>query len=116
MDLHHLLLAGLPAHSGPPRSTDIVRPVTLVRFVPEGDMVGRRSSAKTFNVAARHGGIASRSGRDTDRVNYVRHSAVGAFPHVHHHRGCRLAYSASPEKRERALLALLNVLFSRHCR
>ena len=85
-------------------------------FVPEGDMVGRRSSAKTFNVAARHGGIASRSGRDTDRVNYVRHSAVGAFPHVHHHRGYRLAYSASPEKRERALLALLNVLFSRHCR
>jgi hypothetical protein len=74
------------------------------------------SSAKTFNVGARHGGIASRSGRDTDCVNFVGHSAVGAFPHVHYHRGYRLAYSASPEKRERALLALLNVLFSRHCR
>jgi hypothetical protein len=34
MDLHHLLLAGLPAHSGLPRSTDIARPARLVRFVP----------------------------------------------------------------------------------
>src|SRR5258706_16479452 len=34
MDLHHLLLAGLPAHSGLPRTTDIIRPVRLVRFVP----------------------------------------------------------------------------------
>src|SRR5438874_7422235 len=38
MDLHHLLLAGLPAHSGLPRSTDIVRPDQLVRFVPCADI------------------------------------------------------------------------------
>jgi hypothetical protein len=34
MDLHHLLLAGLPAHSGLPRTTDINRPARLVRLVP----------------------------------------------------------------------------------
>src|SRR5580704_7621157 len=34
MDLHHLLLAGLPAHSGLPRSTDIVRPPRHVGLVP----------------------------------------------------------------------------------
>ena len=34
MDLHHLLLAGLPAHSGLPRGTDIARAVRLVRLVP----------------------------------------------------------------------------------
>jgi hypothetical protein len=37
MDLHHLLLAGLPAHSALPRSTDIVRLTRLVRFVPTRD-------------------------------------------------------------------------------
>src|ERR1700730_4298316 len=34
MDLHHLLLAGLPAHSGLPRGTDIVRPLRHVGKVP----------------------------------------------------------------------------------
>jgi hypothetical protein len=34
MDLHHLLLAGFPAHSGLPQATDIVRPARLVRLVP----------------------------------------------------------------------------------
>ena len=37
MDLHHLLLAGLPAHSGLPRLADIVRSGRLVRFVPIPD-------------------------------------------------------------------------------
>jgi hypothetical protein len=32
----------LPITSGPPRSTDIVRPVTLVRFVPTCDIEGVR--------------------------------------------------------------------------
>src|SRR5271165_5474829 len=34
MDLHHLLLAGLPAHSGVPRSTDILGVRRLVSKVP----------------------------------------------------------------------------------
>ena len=89
-----------------------------VRLVPEADMVGPRRtlSVKTLDVGARHGGIASRGARDADRVDFVRHSAVRVFPHVHHHRGDRLAYPADPEKRERALLAPLNVLFSCHRR
>jgi hypothetical protein len=73
----------------------------------------RALSGKTLNVGARHGGIASSSGRDTDRVDCARHSAVRVLPHVRHHRGYRLVYPANPEKRERALLAPLNVLFSR---
>ena len=73
-----------------------------------------RFQLKTLNVGARHGGIASRSGKDADRVDFVRHSAVRVFAHVHHHRGDRLVYPAGPEKRERALLAPLNVLFSCH--
>ncbi len=76
----------------------------------------RTLSVKTLNVDARQGGIASRGGRDAERVDCVRHSAVRVFPHVHHHRGDRHAYPADPEKRERALLAPLNVLFSCHCR
>jgi hypothetical protein len=40
MDLHHLLLAGLPAHSGLPRSTDIIRPARHVRAVPGVDSGG----------------------------------------------------------------------------
>ena len=38
MDLHHLLLAGLPAHSGLPRSTDTVRPPEHFGFVPKSDI------------------------------------------------------------------------------
>jgi hypothetical protein len=34
MDLHHLLLAGLPAHSGLPLDTDIVRVGRHVSKVP----------------------------------------------------------------------------------
>ena len=34
MDLHHLLLAGLPAHSGLPLSTDILECRRHVRKVP----------------------------------------------------------------------------------
>ena len=74
----------------------------------------RTLSVKTLNVGARPGGIASRGGKDADRVDFVRHFTVRVFPHVHHHRGDRLAYPADPEKRERALLAPLNVLFSCH--
>jgi hypothetical protein len=37
MDLHHLLLAGLPAHSGLPRETDIVRVGRHVSKVPQAD-------------------------------------------------------------------------------
>ena len=40
MDLHHLLLAGLPAHSDLPRTTDIIRLTRLVRFVPQADIAG----------------------------------------------------------------------------
>jgi hypothetical protein len=76
----------------------------------------RTLSVKTLNVGARPGGIASRGGEDADRVDCVRHFAVRVLPHVHHHRGDRLAYPADPEKRERALLAPLNVLFSCHRR
>ena len=39
MDLHHLLLAGLPAHSALPPSTDIVRSARQVRFVPQPDIL-----------------------------------------------------------------------------
>ena len=83
----------------------------------EEDMVGLPSfQLKTLNVGPRHGSIASRGCKDADRVDFGRHSAVRVFPHVHHHRGDRLAYPAAPKKRERALLAPLNVLFSCHCR
>jgi hypothetical protein len=37
MDLHHLLLAGLPAHSGPPRLADILGVRRHVRKVPSPD-------------------------------------------------------------------------------
>jgi hypothetical protein len=76
----------------------------------------RTLSVKTLNVGAHHGGIASRGGKDGDRVDFVRHFAVRMFPHVHHHRGDRHTYPADPEKRERALLAPPNVLFSCHRR
>ena len=88
----------------------------LSRFQKRAWWACRALSVKTLNVGARHGGIASRNGTDTDRVDFARHSAVRAFPHVHHHRGYRLSYPANPEKRERALLAPLNVLSSHHCR
>jgi len=39
--LHHLLLAGLPAHSGLPQSTDIIRPAQLVRLVPLTEVAER---------------------------------------------------------------------------
>jgi hypothetical protein len=39
MDLHHLLLAGLPAHSGLPLETDIVRVGRHVSKVPEPDLI-----------------------------------------------------------------------------
>src|SRR5450631_1053690 len=35
MDLHHLLLAGLPAHSGLPPTSDIADSASHVGFVPE---------------------------------------------------------------------------------
>jgi hypothetical protein len=75
-----------------------------------------RFQLKPLNVGARRGSIVSRGCKDTDHVDFGRHSAVRVFPHVHHHRGDRLAYPADPEKRECALLATLNVLFSCHCR
>src|SRR6202521_1210794 len=51
MDLHHLLLAGLPAHSGLPRGTDIIRSARLVRFVPCVDGSG---SARAFFTVLQH--------------------------------------------------------------
>jgi hypothetical protein len=79
------------------------------------DLVALR---ETLDIRARQGGIAGRSGNDTYRVYLVRHFAVWAFPHVHHHRGNCIAYSAGREQRERALLALVNVLLllPRPCR
>ena len=73
----------------------------------------RLPSVKTLDVGARDNDIASRSGKDADRMDFVRHFAVRVFPHVHHHRGDCLAYPADIEERARALLAPLNVLFSR---
>ena len=73
----------------------------------------RLPSVKTLDVGARDNDIASRSSKDADRMDFVRHFAVRVFPHVHHHRGDRLAYPADIEERARALLAPLNVLFSR---
>src|ERR1039458_5288643 len=55
MDLHHLLPAGLPAHSGLPRSTDIIRPARLVRFVPETEVT--LTIAKTFANVLRTGAL-----------------------------------------------------------
>jgi hypothetical protein len=75
-------------HSDGECDCDEVQPSTT----SEADMVGLPNTvSQTLNVDTRHGGIASRSGRDTDRVDFVRHSVVRAFPHVHHHRGYRLA-------------------------
>jgi hypothetical protein len=85
-------------------------------FRSEEGRPAKRFQLKPLNVGARRDGIASRCRKDTDRVDFGRHSAVRVFPHVHHHRGDRLAYPADPEKRECALLATLNVLFSCHCR
>ena len=100
-----------------PPIADMCSATWHVCFVPEADIVpAERFQLKTLNVVARHSDIASRSGKDADRVDFVRHSTVRVFPHVHHHRGDRLVYPAAPEKRERALLASLNVLFSCHRR
>src|SRR5258705_2905530 len=101
-----------------PLRADIAQRSRHVRFVCQKRTwwACRTLSVKTLNVDARQGGIASRGGRDADRVDCVRHVAVRVFPHVHHHRGDRLAYPADPEKCERALLAPLNVLFSCHRR
>jgi hypothetical protein len=38
MDLHHLLLAGLPAHSALPLIADVRREDRQVRKVPTGDI------------------------------------------------------------------------------
>jgi hypothetical protein len=38
MDFHHLLLAGLPAHSALPPKADIAERDGDVRFVPKGDI------------------------------------------------------------------------------
>ena len=67
-----------------------------------------RCQLKPLNVGACHDGIAGRSGRDPDHVDFVRYSAVRMFPHVCHHRGDRLAYLTDPEKRARALLAIVS--------
>src|SRR5258708_25854685 len=101
------------------RDSEVWPAIAEARFVPARSGHGgpaERLQLKTLNVDARQGGIASRGGRDAERVDCVRHSAVRVFPHVHHHRGDRLAYPADVEKRERALLAPLNVLFSCRCR
>jgi hypothetical protein len=40
MDLHHLLLAGLPAHSALPLKADSDQTSSEVRFVPGGEIGG----------------------------------------------------------------------------
>ena len=52
MDLHHLLLAGLPAHSGPPLETDIVRAGRHVSKVPNAEVVPRAELASESGRAA----------------------------------------------------------------
>jgi hypothetical protein len=79
--------------SAPHPKADIPRQAVNVRFVPVSD---GPLSIKTLNVGARQSSIASGSGSDTDRVYFVRHSAVRAFTLVHHYRGYRLAYAANP--------------------
>src|SRR5258708_30012459 len=93
-----------------PLRTDIARCSRHIRFVCQKRTwwACRTLSVKTLNVDARQGGIASRGGRDADRVDFVRHSAVRLFPIVLHHRSDRLAFPADPVKPERQLLALRN--------
>src|SRR6202163_934967 len=61
MDLHHLLLAGLPAHSGLPRGTDIVRTVRLVRFVPKADQSATAHLSALLPAKQTSSGAASTS-------------------------------------------------------
>ena len=59
MDLHHLLLAGLPAHSALPRSTDIVRPARHVSNVPRAEVAVAAYSIKSLvrrDRTVRHSG------------------------------------------------------------
>jgi hypothetical protein len=58
MDLHHLLLAGLPAHSGLPLPTDVVRPAQLVRFVPTGDIPFGRLTQPVVGLVFRNLSLA----------------------------------------------------------
>src|ERR1700687_224017 len=57
MDLHHLLLAGLPAHSGLPLIADIARCSRHVAFVPLAD-VGRSYSITSSARARRLAGTS----------------------------------------------------------
>jgi hypothetical protein len=93
---HKQTFAPQKAMSALPPKADMCSAIGDVRFGPKADMVGRTLSVKTVNVGTRHGGIASRGGKDADHVDFVRYFAVRVFPHVYHHRGDRLAYPADP--------------------
>src|ERR1700738_4120981 len=47
----------LPAVSGLPRTTDIIRPTRLVRFVPIGDESSRRSARPSYPLADLNAGL-----------------------------------------------------------
>src|SRR6267142_1837118 len=49
MDLHHLLLAGLPAHSGLPRRTDILSIDGHVSKVPQAEVKRHAITCATLN-------------------------------------------------------------------
>jgi hypothetical protein len=101
MDLHHLLLAGLPAHSGQPRSRDIVRlprhvgsvpillqksfwgdgqifPGPLMRFA-RGDMRDHIVSHKSdYGTSYRRCGVLQRQSRL--KISFCEIFGVGRFP------------------------------------
>jgi hypothetical protein len=79
MDLHHLLLAGLPAHSGLPREADIFRVLRHVSKVLQADHIRHRNveaRREPFNAAVM---IAREQDgqRRQDRRNVVRSVAAG---------------------------------------
>jgi hypothetical protein len=72
MDLHNLLLAGLPAHSGLPRISDIVRSVRQVGFVPITDYGDHFSAALLMITRARkHGNVYGEGIDPSDQLGFM---------------------------------------------
>src|SRR5437879_212675 len=85
MDLHHLLLAGLPAHSGLPRSTDILAVGRHVSNVPTNGLMHRnKRHLYSITLSARpssEGGTARPSALAVLRLT-ISSDFVGACTHL----------------------------------
>jgi hypothetical protein len=72
MDLHNLLLAGLPAQCGLPRISDIVRSVRQVGFVPITDYGDHFSAALLMITRAqKHGNVYCKGIDPSDQLRFM---------------------------------------------